>query len=242
MNNATLIAARGTQRVSRDALKTLPVPEATRTHQPVSHYQLVVTLIESLGFRHIQVLQDEYAVSPDGARMFGVLDLDHEFSGCRFALGIRNANDRSMRLAMTAGYRALVCSNMAFKGDFQPVLAKHSKSFNLADSLAVGLDKMQRNFEPIQRTVEDWRRCCLSDDQAKRIIYAAFVEGKLEAPNLIRRVHELYFNPPHEEFRPRTLWSLSNAFTSSFKDLKPVKQFQVTAKLGTFLEEHWMPF
>jgi hypothetical protein len=30
--------------------------------------------------------------------------------------------------------------------------------------------------------------------------------------------------------------SLSNAFTSAFKDLDPIPQFQVTAKLGVFLE------
>ena len=242
MSSATLIAGRGVHRVDREALKALPIPQGTRTHQPISHFQLVQILVESLGFRRIEVVNDEYAVSANGSKMFGVLDLDCEFTGCRFALGIRNANDKSMRLAMTAGYRVLVCSNMAFKGDFQPVLAKHSKSLNLADAIAVGLDKMQRNFEPIQRTVEDWRRCCLSDEEAKCVIYEAFVEGKLKVPNLVREVHQLYFAPQHEEFAQRTLWSLSNAFTSAFKTLKPIQQFQATAKLSTFLESHYRPF
>jgi len=31
-------------------------------------------------------------------------------------------------------------------------------------------------------------------------------------------IHDLYFNPQHEEFQPRTMWSLSNAFTSAFPD------------------------
>jgi hypothetical protein len=56
------------------------------------------------------------------------------------------------------------------------------------------------------------------------------------------RVHELYFHPEIDDFKPRTLWSLSNAFTSAFKELKPVKQFQATAKLGDFLEDRRMPF
>jgi hypothetical protein len=42
--------------------------------------------------------------------------------------------------------------------------------------------------------------------------------------------------PKYEEFRPRTIWSLSNAFTSAFKDLEPIPQFKATAKLGEFLE------
>jgi hypothetical protein len=72
---------------------------------------------------------------------------------------------------------------------------------------------------------------------AKVVIYEAFVEGKLEAPkHLARTVHDLYFEPKYEEFRPRTIWSLSNAFTSAFKELYPIPQFRATAKLGEFLE------
>jgi hypothetical protein len=37
---------------------------------------------------------------------------------------------------------------------FTPVLAKHTKSFNLVDTLSVGVDRIQRDFEPMQRQVE----------------------------------------------------------------------------------------
>jgi hypothetical protein len=40
----------------------------------------------------------------------------------------------------------------------------------------------------------------------------------------------------HRLFKPRTIWSLSNAFTSAFKELDPIPQFNATAKLGEFLE------
>jgi hypothetical protein len=49
-------------------------------------------------------------------------------------------------------------------------------------------------------------------------------------------VHDLYFEPKYDQFRPRTIWSLLNAFTSAFKELDPIPQFGVTAKLGEFLE------
>ena len=44
-------------------------------------------------------------------------------------------------------------------------------------------------------------------------------------------------NPQHEEFESRTMWSLSNAFTSAFQELDPIPQFRATAKLGRFLQE-----
>ena len=122
-------------------------------------------------------------------------------------------------------------------GAFTPVLAKHSKSFSLIDCIAVGVDRMQRNFEAMRQQVEAWQRSGLTDVTAKVVIYDAFVKGKLEAPkHLARTVHDLYFEPKSEEFKPRTIWSLSNAFTSAFKQLEPIPQFKVTAKLGEFLE------
>ena len=124
---------------------------------------------------------------------------------------------------------------------FTPVLAKHSKSFSLIDCISVGVDRMQRNFKPMRKQ-EAWQKSELTDVRAKVVIYEAFVEGKLEAPkHLARNVHDLYFEPKYEEFQPRTIRSLSNAFTSAFKELDPIPQFRATAKLGEFLEARFSP-
>lgn len=233
---STFLAHVDTAKVTRDQLATVPCPPATDTHKPIPHHDVVGALIETLGFRHINVHRDEYAVSADGNKMFGCIELEHGFTGCRFALGIRNSHDKTMRLAMTVGYRVFVCDNMAFHGDFTPVLAKHSKRFNLTDALELGVAQMQRNFSPMVQAVERWRDTQLSDVSAKLMIYRAFVEGELDVPkHLDRHVHDLYFNPTVDEFQPRTIWSLSNAFTSAFKELDPIPQYKATAKLGTFL-------
>ena len=230
---ATLLSSTG--KLTRAELQLVPTPAGTSTHRPIPHHEIVTALIETLGFRQIGIVKDEYAVSEDGMKMFGVLDLETSFEGCRFSIGLRNSNDKSMRLALTVGYRVFVCDNMAFHGDFTPVLAKHSKHFNLMDAIDIGLGRMQRNFEPMRKQVEGWRQMQITDEQAKLIIYRAFVEGDFEAPkHLVKGVHEGYFNPRYPEFQPRTVWSLTNAFTSALKVLDPVPQFKATAKLGQF--------
>src|SRR3982074_1189153 len=128
-------------------------------------------------------------------KMFGALDLATGFEACRLSIGVRNSHDKSFRLAVTVGVRVLFCDNMAFHGDFTPVLAKHSKNFSLIDTLSIGVDRMQRNFDPMQKQVEAWRESQLTDATAKLVIYQAFVEGELEVPrHLARIVHENYFN------------------------------------------------
>lgn len=242
--SGTLMAHCGTNKIGRDDLALITIPPATRTHKPVAHIDIVHALIEALSFRHITVVRDEYAVSPDGMRMFGLLDLNMDFSGCRFSIGIRNSNDKSMRLAMTIGYRVFVCDNMSFRGDFSPVLAKHSKSFDLIDTLSVGVDRMQRNFEPLKDHVKRLRDNFIKNEEAKLIIYEAFIgKQQLGLPlHLMRDVARHYFTPEYEEFKDPNLFSLLNAFTSAFKALKPVNQFRATARLGGYIEQQLPPF
>ena len=61
-------------------------------------------------------------------------------------------------------------------GVFTPVLAKHTKHLTVVDILSVGVDRMQRNFEPMRNQVEAWKGTRLADESAKRVIYRAFVE------------------------------------------------------------------
>jgi hypothetical protein len=83
-----------------------------------------------------------------------------------------------------------------------------------------------------------WQQNQLTDDSARLIIHRAFIEGELDAAprRLDRVVHDHHFNPQHEDFQPRTTWSLSNAFTSAFKELEPIPQFKATGKLAPFLD------
>jgi hypothetical protein len=234
-SQATLLCQVG--KLTREQLALVPTPPATATHRPIPHAEVIGVLVDTLGLRHIAPVREEYAVSKDGMKLFGIVELETMFHGCRFALGIRNAHDKSMRLAMTVGYRVLVCDNMAFSGEFTPVLAKHSKNFNLIHSLEIGVSDMQRNFEPMMEQVGRWRDSQLTDIAARLIIYQAFIEAEIDIPkHLAAPVHKRYFNPEHEEFAPRTLWSLSNAFTSALKQLDPIPQYRATAKLAAFLE------
>jgi hypothetical protein len=119
LETGTLISSN--TKIGREELALVPTPAATATHRPIPHHEIVEALVETLSFRQIGVVNEEYAVSPDGMKMFGVLDLATGFEGCRFSIGIRNSHDKSFRLAITTGLRVLVCENMAFTGDFTPV-------------------------------------------------------------------------------------------------------------------------
>src|SRR5687768_15503412 len=111
-----LIAHAGAEKVDRNFLKQLDCPPATDSFQPIPHAQLVDSVEEALAFRHISLERTEFAVSKDGMKMFGLMEVNAQYEGVQFAIGLRNSNDKSMRLGMVAGYRVFVCDNMAFTG------------------------------------------------------------------------------------------------------------------------------
>jgi hypothetical protein len=240
--NTKLIAHCGTQKVNREYLSLIPVPESTDTFKPIPHNLLIDKLEEALAFRHIQITRDEYAVSGDGMKMFSLLELNADYEGVQFAIGLRNANDRSMRVGMVAGYRVFICDNMALSGDFKPMLSKHTKNFDLVESLSMGVDRIQRNWQPLREAIDFKRTAQITETDAQSLIYRAFMTQKFPV-KLMKSVHrEFFVSPSHEEFRQRTVWSLENAFTTAFKALPPVRHYEMTARLGKFLQPHSQAF
>ena len=63
-------------------------------------------------------------------------------------------------------------------------------------AISIGVDDMQRGFEPLIRQVDRWRGSQLNDTAAKMLIYRTFVEAEIDLPHhLDRTVHSLLFQP-----------------------------------------------
>jgi hypothetical protein len=230
-----LIVHAGASKLGRQDLLALPTPEGTTTHRPIPHAKVIEGLLESLSFRRLNVVRDEYAVTKDAMRMFGFLELEIEESGIRISLGVRNSHDKSFSLGLTVGFRVLVCDNLSFWGDYSPVMRKHTKNLVLDEVIGGALEKMQRNFKPLIQQVDVWKNHSLSDNDARLLIYKAFVEDGAALPkHLLKEVHRHYFEPEYEDFKPRNLWSLQNGFTSAIKKLEPVPQFQAATEVATY--------
>lgn len=235
MNNHTLMAHCGAEKVTRDFLKTIGLPQETDTFKPIAHSVLVDAVEESLSYRRIRIEKSEFAVSKDGMKMFGLLEVNHEFDGIRFAIGLRNANDKSMRVGMVAGYRVFVCDNMSFQGDFNPMLQKHSKNLDLIESVSMGVDRIQRQWNPLKEAITLKKETAIEEQNAKMFIYDAFTKGKFPV-SLFKSVHDDYFSKDE-----RTIWGMENSFTESFKRLLPVSQYEQTARLGKLLSNTQFP-
>ena len=233
--NGNLVnGAKGSRFVSFPELKNLPLPETTSTFKPVPFYDFVTKVLDGLYDRRMRTVNEQFIISGDGMKLFGLLELEHEYDGVRFAVGLRSSNDKSMKLALACGYKVMCCSNGMLSGDFMPLSVKHSAKLDIDDSLALGIDRIRRRFGNMQLEIAEKKARELTTGNAESLIYKAFTAGKFPI-SLFRTVHKEYFvEPSYKEFEPRNLFSLENAFTTSFKKLQPIQQFEAMSRLAKF--------
>src|SRR5712692_2763392 len=85
---------------------------------------------------------------------------------------------------------------------FQACSRRCSQNTRCCSARRLYVDRIRRNFGPMRRLVKAWQRAELMGVTAKVVIYEAFIEGRLDAPeHLTHSVHDLYFEPKYEEFR-----------------------------------------
>lgn len=215
MSTSTLILHRGAREVNREELAAVPIPPATSTWFPLGHAQVLDTTEQALSTAGFKVHRIRLALTRNNARFFGTLDLKAPVaSGVTLAVGIRNSIDKSLPIAFCAGSRVFICDNLAISSEIV-IARKHTRfgqtRFNEAISKAVQNLHQYRETEAAR--VRRWQNTDLSADTADALLLRAYEQQILTAPLLPRVIHE-WRHPSFEEFRPRTLWSLFNAFTT----------------------------
>lgn len=219
MAKSDLILHRGARTVSPEELAQYPAPPPEGRWYPLSHGRVLGVVTETLRDAGYEIARQQLGVMRDGSRFFGTLDLRSPVSeGVSLAVGIRNSVDKSFPLGFCAGSRVFVCDNLAFRSELL-VRRKHTifgeRDFTRRIAEAVGSLDSFREQEALR--IERMRGFELSGDRADALILRAYERGIVGARELPRVIQQ-WRNPPFEEFRDRTAWSLLNAFTGAMKE------------------------
>jgi hypothetical protein len=170
-------------------------------------------------------------VTREHARFFGALELDAAVgTGIHLAVGIRSSVDKSFPLSFCAGHHVFVCDNLAFRSELL-VTRKHSKHggqrFEEAIAGAVG---SLREFQQTEtERISYLQSAELSEDAANSYMLQAY-EQSLVNSRLLPQVIKEWREPQFEEFKPRTMFSLLNCFTTVLGRNRQVPQAQHAAQ------------
>ena len=233
--SGTLILHRGGWEATKADVASVPVPEETDSYLPVPYGRFVEEVELHVPRFGLTITDARYALARDGLQMFGVLTCrnggDHADYG--LAIGLRNSYDRSLSVGLVAGSRVFCCDNLAFSGEVG-TNRKHTVNVfrDLPDLIYRMLSKVSSMQSRIHAEIAAMKGRDLTSETADHLMVEAVRRNVLPASNL-PKVIAAWEKPAHEEFAPRTAWSLFNAFTEVQKSRSPRVQMDAGLRLAS---------
>lgn len=133
-------------------------------------------------------------------------------SGIGLSVGIRNSLDKSLPLGFIAGSRVFVCDNLAFRSELL-VRRKHTRfgHARFTEAILQAVQSLDQFRMAESSRIARLKRAEINENRAESLILRAYEAGVVShlLPHVLREWRE----PSHNVFEPRTLWSLTNAFT-----------------------------
>ena len=212
---------RGGELVTANELASVPTPEPTKTHYPISHLSLLDTVKRTmLGGGGFVCDREEHALANAGQRYFGVLQLrsaDSTYSDRSLCVGIRNSHDKTFTAGLVMGNRVFCCDNLSFSGEV--TLSRKHTRFIMSDlnRLVVAAAGKLLSCAKIQDVRFEAYKATPIDDREASYMILQSLTNKAITTQKVDDVWGQWNKPNHEEFAERNVWSLFNAFTEVYK-------------------------
>jgi hypothetical protein len=230
MSNKLCLHA-GAETVCREQVDAVITPQSTATWTPVRHGDVVDAVVDSLSGTGLSVVEDHYALTKSGDRLFGLLTLgsgglltgDHAVT-----IGIRNSHDKSFPVGLAIGSRVFVCDNLAFSSEVT-IKTKHTRFVRdrLPRLVADGVAKLVEHRHVQEKRISCYKESTVESQAHLHDLVLRAYRAKAIPARAIADVVAEFEEPRHPEFRDWTLWSLFNGFTEvlkSYGELQPRTQ------------------
>lgn len=209
----------GAHAATLDQVREVATPLPDGAWHPIAHAEVLDLVTTALTERHLAVRQSAYALWATGLRMFGTLELVNGENHDDYAMtiGIRNSHDKSFAAGAALGSRVFVCDNLAFSGEIT-FARKHTVNIarDLPQLVAAGIGRLIDARITQDARIAAYKVREIGDAEAHDVVIRA-IDRQVIGPMLVKDVLKEWRAPQHEEFAPRTAWSLFNAFTEGLK-------------------------
>ena len=226
----------GAELVELESLKSIELPEETRTYKPVPHYDLVMNTMNSgdifLKPQGYNLESTNFGLGRKGNHMFFTLNYGREGARNGLTIGGRNSYDKTTSIGLAAGMHVFVCDNLMFSGDQVTYLRKHTG--NVMDDMEIMLMRIMKSADSewlrMTEVSENMETELLSNGEAYRWMGLLYGKGIL-TPRQLPIVKDNWLNPEHDDFKERNMWSFYNACTEALKTSPPNQMLNRHIKL-----------
>lgn len=220
MNNTINLRVCGSDNseISIADLAKVKTPAKTETYQPIPHSDLIAIFREQMKLANLSIKQELHTTARFHQRYFGLFEIDMGKQGSSGTIvGLRNSHDKSFPAGLCAGNAPFVCSNLAFHNEVT-LHRRHTTNIlrDLPQIVSRAIGKLGDMWTQHENRVQRYEQTALTDDEAGNLILKSYRAGAI-GKTMIADVLDQWEKPLHDEFAPRNLWSLHNAFTEVYK-------------------------
>ena len=200
------------------SLATLETPPARGTHHhPYSFHDYASTVIEAIPQAGLIVQDAEFAVSNNGDRMFGLVQLKTERDDLTWNIGLRGSHDQRISRGLVAGESIMVCSNLMFSGS----IALRTKQTTNIEKRIGGLvidavQQMPHYFEEEETMIDRLKDTVIRDAWANAALVEVYKNGGLSSSQLGTAIDE-WNEPSFDHGADLNAWRLEQACTQALK-------------------------
>ncbi len=231
----TLLLHAGAEEVSFDDLTQVETPEATKSHVPIAHHDVVDRVRYALTYYGHEITNEQYGITPDGARFFGVLLLHSKYGGYEDTVGLRNSHDKRFPIGISMGAHVFVCDNLSFMAE-HVIRRKHTANAkrDLPGLVADVVEPLADARKKQHRTFELYRDTGVTLDQADHAIMEMYRQGVINVQRIADVLKE-WETPSFKGFEEKTAWRLFNACTFALNG-KVASNPTITQKLHNVID------
>lgn len=213
----------GGREVDRQAVQDSDTPAPFHGWHPIPHGTLVDGVERSLAKVGMQVVSEAHGLSREDNQYFGMFqvasttNVDEDQGDYGVIVGMRNSHDKSFAASLALGAGVFVCDNLSFSGEVK-LNRKHTahivRDLPSLTHRAVGLLAQHRKGQDLR--IAAYKEEDISDVQAHDFFINA-LDAQVIVPSKLPKVIAEWRSPSHDDFKPRTAWSLFNSFTEILK-------------------------
>lgn len=207
-------------------MMTTPPPMGSR-HNPVPFGSFADKTVDAITAKGLQVKTEEFAVTKDGMRMFGLLEVSNphevvptEGKAWSLLVALRAAHDQRISRGLAIGSQVMVCSNLCFHGDLGNWHTKQTTNINdrLPSMLNDAMSGIEKANNSLQVDFDAFNNRSITRERGDALLLSIFRDDGLSASQLGRAVDDwTECGEKQHTANGRNLWWLFNSATYALK-------------------------
>lgn len=172
-----------------------------------------------------RTIEGKQRIEVPEARLFGTAELVPknydlrdalEKSGYKPMLGLRSANDKRFSAMVMLGNQVHICSNLCWSAE---IFETRRHVGDVVSATRIMVDKAFQELDSKVREqhdrIEAYKHVGFFNSTFNTLLEDTIYRRKVMSATKYKKALDCWYEPEHEEFRPRTLYSAWNALTSA---------------------------